>query len=111
MGSFGIIVAVLLLAFFSEEVQGLEVKKVEPYIVMMKKKKPVSALQHRVQARSNDISAPYFQVNIDHRAVFGASPDMPGFRMISSKEAADEVSKDPDVLFVERDSAISIEDY
>lgn len=111
MRSVGFLVAASALAILAEIVQGGDPEKLEPYIVMLKKKKPLAALEHRVKERSADASIPHFKASIDHRAVFGASPEMPGFKMISSQEAAEDVAKDPDVLFVEHDSEISIDDY
>lgn len=107
----GLLIGVAVLFTVVRKATSLDVQKLEPYIVMMKKKKPVIALEHRVQARSADSTVPRFTAHIEHRAVFAASPDMAGFKMHSSKEAADEIEKDPDVLFVEKDSEISIDDY
>lgn len=111
MRSLALFIGATVLVTVVEKAASLDVQKLQPYIVMLKKKKPVVALEHRVQARSADSTVPRYTAHIEHRAVFAASPDMPGFKMFSSKEAADEIEKDPDVLFVEKDSEIFIDDY
>jgi hypothetical protein len=103
--------AAVLATILFASARAVELDVLQPYIVMLKPKKSLSAVEERVATRSADPAMSRFRANVDPQAVFASNANMPGFRMMSTKEAADDMRQDPDVLIVERDSAISIDSY
>jgi hypothetical protein len=103
------VVMVLVLLF--EPSRGAELETLQPYVVMLKPKIPLAAVEARVKSRSADPTLIQFRAKIDPRGMFRSSSDMHGFRMMATEEAAKEMRRDDDVRIVERDTIISTDTY
>lgn len=92
-------------------VESAELDILDAYIVMLKPETPLEVVAKRVRTRNADPKELGFSANIDPKTVFSANKAMSGFRMIATADAADQMRKEPEVRLVERDSAISVDEY